>query len=247
MANYIAAWKALLESTGSFGDRDVQRALFAHLYENLNILDAKTNSLIQLNGIIIASYVFVISISALRLPRSAVPMLLLGLAYAAAAVFLCLRVIWVHWSSRADLRHADAHIKGLIRIRTQRTIEFRRAWTFCCASICTLVVIIANYYIEKWNFDLSPLIPLILVGHFFLIYVYDDILIAASHRNLGLRISRIGSALRGGNFGWRVRVIGRALQTRSHWRSSQALLGLHVPSRRKHAAARQREQPDVPR
>jgi len=221
-ADYIDAWKSLLEFNGSTAERDIQRALFAHLYENLNILDGKTNSLIQLNGIVLAAYIFLLSSTSMNIPRTSAGVYILGIAYSAAAVFLCLRVIWVHWSSRSDLSHAEAHMRALIRVRTERTIEFRRAWTLCFVSICAILFLAINDFIEKWHFDISGYVPVLLVFHAFLIYTYDDLVIFIVHRNFLLRMKRVRYALRGNRVRWHV--LARAMQTKGRRRRKRAAL-----------------------
>ena len=153
--------------------------------------------------------------TSLRLPKAASAVFVFGVAYATIAVFLCLRVIWVHWSSRADLRNSEAHMRALIRVRTQRTIEFRRAWTFCLISICALVFMLVNDFIEHWDIEANYLIPIIICVHLYVVYAHDDLVLLFTHRNVGLRVARIRTAIAGGRIRWRI--IARALKTKSNW------------------------------
>lgn len=210
--SYISAWTALLAHTGELSERELQKSLFTHLYENLNILDSKTNSLIQLNGTLVASYVFTLSFTAMRMPKAETPAFVMGLCYAVAAILLCMRVIWVHWSSRADLRDPAAHMLALIRIRSQRTIEFRRAWTFTLISMLTLVVIILNEFVINVVKDFTNIVLLFSTVHLFMIYVYDDLNLLLVHRNVALRATRLAKAFRAGRMRWRV--LSRAVSFR---------------------------------
>jgi len=222
ISNYIAAWTSLLKATGSSRPRQVQRALFDHLYENLNILDAKTSSLIQLNGLLITGYIFVVS-GDFDLDRDSAPLFVLGLAYTVIALLLCLRVIWIHWSSRADLRDPDAHIRALIRIRSKRTIEFRRAWTFTAISIAAIVITVIDDFAYAIEFKLNLVTFVVTIAHFATIYLYDDLILAARERNIALRAGRLATALRQGRMRWRI--IRRALQMHPTSRSPGLAMG----------------------
>ena len=86
--SYIAAWTSLLKETGHVTSSEIQKSLFDHLYENLTVLDAKTGIVISLNGILIASYVFVITPVSNRVSRVDAPAFLLAAVYSTIAVVL---------------------------------------------------------------------------------------------------------------------------------------------------------------
>ena len=89
---YIAAWRELLEENEK-DTHALQRALFSHMYENLNILDAKAHSLIQLTGILVAAYVVVptlmfASADTDHMHDPLLAIFLIELRHAAAAIYL---------------------------------------------------------------------------------------------------------------------------------------------------------------
>ncbi|HEX3651881.1 MAG TPA: hypothetical protein VHU18_03560 [Rhizomicrobium sp.] len=176
-AEYITSWKRLLDANEVESSHELQRRLFDHLYGNLDVLDNKTNSLIQLTAILVAAYAFVVALPALRGDPLARSFFVLGVVYAAVAVLLCLRVIWVHWSSRDDLENAEKHMKSLLNVRTRRTLRFRRAWTFTAISLLSLAIILLDMTVMKFPLVLARLIPYFIIGHLLVIYVYDEVVI----------------------------------------------------------------------
>ena len=214
--NYIAAWTSLLRKTGRPTPREIQKALFDHLYENLNILDAKTGIVISLNGILIASYVFILAPVSNRVSRADAPAFLLAAAYSTVAIMLCLRVIWVHWSSRANLTDAVSHMQALVRLRTRRTVDFRRAWTFTAVSTVALVILVANEFLLRDRLNLSWPALAVAAAHLSMIYGYDNLVLFAQRRNFALRLRRIRRA--GGAGRRRGPTIARALRWRGQGR-----------------------------
>ena len=210
--NYIAAWSRLLEQTGHSTPADVRRSLFQHLYENLNVLDSKTGVLISLNGILIASYVFILTPATNHISHGDAPAFLLAVGYSTFAIMLCMRVIWVHWSSRANFDHANDHMRALIRLRTRRTILFRRAWTFTAISLVALLVLVANEFLLSDRLNFTWPASIIVVVHLLLVYGYDNVVLLAQRRNVRLRLNRIRRA--GASGRWRWDTISRALRWR---------------------------------
>jgi len=208
--NYIAAWTRLLQETGHATPRQVQKSLFDHLYENLNVLDTKTGIVISLNGILVASYVFILAPGTNRISRADAGAFLLAVLYSVVAIMLCLRVIWVHWSSRVNLRDPASHMHALIRLRTRRTIGFRRAWTFTAVSLLALVILVANQFMLSDSLDLTWPAMAVVAVHLSLIYAYDNLVLFAQRRNLMLRLNRIWWASRAGRWA----AVARALRSR---------------------------------
>jgi hypothetical protein len=210
--SYIAAWTSLLEEAGRATAGEIQKSLFDHLYENLSVLDTKTGIVISLNGILIASYVFVIAPVANRVSPADAPAFLLAVVYSTIAVMLCLRVIWVHWSPQENLRDAASHMRALIMLRTRRTIEFRRAWTFTAVSLTALVILIANQFLLRDRLNLTWPAVSVAVTHLLLVYAYDNLVLFAHRRDVKLRLARIRRAGGAGRRGWRM--MARALRWR---------------------------------
>ncbi|MEI9993583.1 MAG: hypothetical protein WDM91_03225 [Rhizomicrobium sp.] len=204
---YIAAWKQLLdakdaaeprepqrhsEAKGATEPHELQRRLFDHMYGNLDVLDNKTNSLIQMTGILVAAYAVILD--KLHLDIVAAQYITLGVCYAAYAILLCLKVIWVHWSSRDDLEDAHEHMASLIRVRTARTVEFRRAWTFSAISLVSLVVLLLYAVAQRPDVSKAtpafiasayPLVvyaPYLALVHLIAVYAYDNLLIGYRRR-----------------------------------------------------------------
>jgi len=191
---YISAWKTLLGGS-KLKAHELERDLWGHLYENLNILDGKAHSLIQLTGVLVAAYAVVLT---LLMPGdhaapgnhqqssvSVVELLvfILGSVYAAVAVFLSLLVIWVHWSSHQEIANLNAHIRTLIRIRNQRTVNFRRGWTFSGISwlmliACTGARLFPFPHIPEIDTAIIVLLAVFVVGHLFMVFFYDDVILS---------------------------------------------------------------------
>lgn len=174
---YIGAWTSLLKRTAPSNERAVQQILFDHLYSNLNVLDSKTGSLIQLNGILMAAYTIVIGPydDRLTLHTNARDLFFVGVAYATWALFRCLSVIWVHWSSTDNLRDPEQHMEKLILVRNARTIVYRRAWTFSILSLVALASLLLESLVFSTDFHVRTPLVAIVITHLFLIYPYDRV------------------------------------------------------------------------
>jgi hypothetical protein len=198
VAEYVESWKKLLGKE-SLDEHKVQQALFQHLYENLNILDGKAHSLIQLTGVLVTAYTVALAlVFPSMLDHSKAPVagleavteqfvFTVGIAYASIAIFLCLLVIWVHWSNDGEIADSARHIKVLISVRNTRTRNFRRAWTFSGFSWVLLVgcilirvqpyqpPLLINSFIF-WTVGSGVLL------HLLLIYAWDGIMLRAGLR-----------------------------------------------------------------
>jgi hypothetical protein len=124
--------KALCEMMAS-----EKKDLFSHLYECLSILDTKSSSLLASNAI--TSAVFAIFMSN-PLPRCEWITLNAGMASILVSSLLLLWVVWVHWSTTADLRNLDGHALVLLTVWRSRTICYRLAWFLSVLAIVALLV-----------------------------------------------------------------------------------------------------------
>jgi hypothetical protein len=95
-------------------------------------------------------------------------------------------------------------------LRTRRTIDFRRAWTFTAVSLVALVILVSNQFLLRDSLDLTWPAMTVVVVHLSLIYGYDNLVLFAQRRNVPLRLNRIWRAIRDGRWG----MIVRALRSR---------------------------------
>ena len=115
-------------------DRKTQRFLFDHLYMNLDVLDAKTNSLIQFVAILAAIQTWMVGY--MQEHKEMVPhVFIIGAFLSYIAGFLFLWVKKVHWSSYSDLQNEDAHALRLLDVRNKRTVRYRIGWQLTVASL----------------------------------------------------------------------------------------------------------------
>lgn len=127
---YIANLRALR-------GRADQEYIFSHLYMNLDVLDNKTNSLVQLVAILAATQTAVLGYF-LQTKMDVRPVFVLGVLTAYVAAFFCLMVEKVHWSSYDDLANEDTHALRLLDVRNKRTIRYRIAWWLTLSSLIIL-------------------------------------------------------------------------------------------------------------
>jgi hypothetical protein len=153
-SKYIYAWEALLSeqisdtSQNTASDRrTLQRALFEHVYNNLNVLDGKANSLISLSSMLTATFGVITSIMFSLHPREQLPnleqwSLIAGGAYAIFSSLFCVMVIPLYWSSAEELSNTTVHLHALIKIRTTRTVYYRRARALATMSLLFLIMLL---------------------------------------------------------------------------------------------------------
>src|SRR6478672_10209713 len=101
-------------------------------------------------------------------------------------------------------------MRALIWLRTRRTIDFRRAWTFTALSLVALVILVANQFLLRDSLDLTWPALAVAAVHLSLIYAYDNLVLFAHRRNVLLRLNRIRRASRAGRW----RMLARALRWR---------------------------------
>lgn len=141
--NYIDAWSCFwLVKEGRYNEKSSQDelkklapsaygALVDHVYQNLTILDAKSNVLIASASIFTAALGIILSTGHSLNENWLVVSLSVTTFISLISVIFTLSVVYVHWSSAADLNdlHIVNHVYRLVDIRNSRTLRFRIAWT----------------------------------------------------------------------------------------------------------------------
>jgi len=118
---------------------NVGQSIFAHLYDNLTILDAKCASLLQFNSVLMA--VFAIFIAKIEPDDANIPGLL-GILFALISSLFLLQVVWVHWSTSDHMQSPEKHMTKLLAVRRARTLFYRIAWNLSqVAGICLLFIV----------------------------------------------------------------------------------------------------------
>lgn len=107
------------------------------LYRNLSILDDKASALLGFNSIVLAA-VAIFFTSARYLGERLT--FLVALITMAMSCYLCLKVVWVHWSDSDTLRQPELYWMELITVRDKRTRTYRMAWFLAEFSLGLLVV-----------------------------------------------------------------------------------------------------------
>ena len=108
--------------------------VFAFLYAGLSILDAKASSLLTFNAI---------GLTALAVWLEKIPLNVFHLTLDVAFLLfliscgLCLKIVWLHWVSTADLDNKEEHPVALLTVRDSRTVLYRWAWFL---AVCAVVV-----------------------------------------------------------------------------------------------------------
>lgn len=149
----LAHFKALAKRDLAKGYNDN----FTLLYEALSILDAKASSLLTFNAV---------GLTALAIWLERIPLnffhLTLDVAFLCFLLScgLCLKIVWLHWSSTEDLTNTDQYPVGLLEVRDSRTVLYRWAWLLAvCAVLVTSLATISHtletlftvYYDWKWD------------------------------------------------------------------------------------------------
>jgi hypothetical protein len=122
------------------------QALFGHLYGCLSILDDKCASLLSFNSIVIA--VFAIFLTA-NLTAAGVVIVNIGMAGVLASSLLLMSVVWIHWSTTADLSDPREHAVRLLGVRRSRTVRYRLAWWFSTSAILVLATFVGWRFLTR--------------------------------------------------------------------------------------------------
>jgi hypothetical protein len=145
--------KNFINALENLGGADGRRYVFAHLYENLTILDNKANSMIQFVALLFTIYLgvgfFSLSGGLKIIADSAILRVLVGIGVTLSFVATLL-FMWVerlHWSTTAELSgSADVHALRLLGLRNRRTIYYRTGWRFAALSLASLLLILIYAY-----------------------------------------------------------------------------------------------------
>jgi hypothetical protein len=141
--------------------KDDRKFVFTHFYTNLDILDNKTNSLIQFSSILTAIYIAIVGFVAqsIKVNFSTAAVfwgdvawsgltigwtLTVGALFSFLASVVLLLVEYVHWSSPRDLSDEAGHSLHLLEIRNKRTIRYRIGWQL---SMFSLLLLALNVYL----------------------------------------------------------------------------------------------------
>jgi hypothetical protein len=98
---------------------------FTFLYEALSILDAKASSLLTFNAVGLTALAIWLANIPLNFFHLALDLAFLGFL---ASCALCLKIVWLHWVSTADLKSDDRYPVRLLEVRDSRTVLYRWAW-----------------------------------------------------------------------------------------------------------------------
>ena len=135
--------RAYIENLESLRANEEQKYLFEHLYMNLDVLDNKTNSLIQFVSILVALQTATVAyFITKKLQLELVFLIGVGFAYLAGILFLT--VEQVRWLSDEDLADDKGHAFRLLKIRDKRTILYRIGWWLTVMSLAILGYSIVN-------------------------------------------------------------------------------------------------------
>lgn len=126
--NKPADRKKHLEELSKITNDESKFSTFSFLYENLNIIDVKSSSLLTYNSLIITGLAIVIT---MRDKTDALTFLyILAILFFIISSAMLLNVVYLHWSSTEDLLDPDQHLDELLQLREKRTITYRKAWHF---------------------------------------------------------------------------------------------------------------------
>lgn len=145
-----------------------QKFKFEHFYMNLDVLDGKTNSMIQFTSVIATIHTAIfgyirevktISLKELVYPLHGYPEInyalefpvIAGAVLAFASSGFFLGVIKVHWSSPEELANKANHARRLLDVRNRRTIRYRIGWLLSAAStgLLLLTIVTIAYFIPE--------------------------------------------------------------------------------------------------
>ena len=105
---------------------------FNFLYGALSILDAKASSLLTFNAVGLTALAIWLANIPLNFFHLALDFAFLGFL---ASCALCLKIVWLHWVSTADLNTDDAYPVKLLEVRDSRTVLYRWAWALAVFAV----------------------------------------------------------------------------------------------------------------
>jgi hypothetical protein len=121
-----------------------------HIYSDLSIIDNKTNSLMQLNAILVAVY----SIAYLNLIEGKlqptpgeVGALMLSVVLCLFAILLLMTCVFIRWETyRSVSADMEKNLLWWVKLRDSRTLRYRLAWSANFISILIFVTLILTNY-----------------------------------------------------------------------------------------------------
>jgi len=147
--DFIVRLLALNDSKDA--NRQNQKFLFDHFYMNLDVLDNKTNSIIQFVSVLMAtntaSVAYFLSNDGkpfFEKHHDLIYLLIPSVVCSFLAVPLLLAVEKVHWFSYDDLDVLNVHARRLLDVRNKRTIRYRLAWWLSIGSLTLLFTMLTS-------------------------------------------------------------------------------------------------------
>lgn len=114
---------------------------FAFLYESLGILDSKASSLLTFNAVGLTALAIWLANVPLNLFHLTLDISFLGFL---VSCILCLRIVWLHWASTADLMSERRYLLELLAVRDSRTVLYRWAWLLAITAV--VITALATVY-----------------------------------------------------------------------------------------------------
>jgi hypothetical protein len=114
------------------------KPLFDYLYACLNVLDAKSNSLLQFNSIILVA--FGTALHGSELGPFMKWLSFAGIFLTLTSSLLLLSVVLVRWLTEPEYAHFD---QDFLRLRDQRTVRYKIAWLL---SLVTVLIVGIGVY-----------------------------------------------------------------------------------------------------
>jgi hypothetical protein len=120
------------------------------IYSDLSIIDNKTNSLMQLNAILVVVYSIAygnIIEGKLKPTQPEVEALILSIFLSLIAILLLMSCVFIRWETyKATGANLEEDLLWWIKLRDSRTWRYRLAWLANAASILIFVYLILKNY-----------------------------------------------------------------------------------------------------
>lgn len=128
-----------LDGLGRLQDQAVAWRKLSFLYENLNILDGKSASLLQFNAISLA-FMALIAASESDLTDRVTGLLVVAVTIAAFSSLMGLVAARIWWARTTQMEDSEKLLLDLMRTRDRRTLAVRLAWWTAGPSFALAVV-----------------------------------------------------------------------------------------------------------
>jgi hypothetical protein len=112
-----------LNTLKDFFDNNSNSNILNYIYEGLNILDTKAQSLLTFNSIILAILTFWIDRQ--KTINIITIFYYISFIFHLTSSILCLSISFLKWASTKDLQNPDETMVTLLNIREKRTIKYR--------------------------------------------------------------------------------------------------------------------------